>query len=107
MSGDAEDHSPMACQNGLAQLVVWLRNAASVLSSVHSGSSIVMLPQTLTLTSKSKNGLELRSGFSAGDEAMEPHFFVKRATKQSVLKASQLQNESNPGIAAAQFIDGA
>lgn len=107
MSGDAEDHSPMACQNGLAQLVVWLRNAASILSSVHSGSSVVALPQTLTLISKSKNGLELGSGFSVGDAATEPYFFVKRATKQSVLKASQLQNESNPGIAAAQFIGGA
>lgn len=107
MSGDAEDHSPMACQNGLAQLVVWLRNAASVLSSAHSGSSIVVLPQTLTLISKSKNGLEVRSGFSVGDDAVEPYFFVKRAAKQSVLKASQLQNESNPGIAAVQFIGGA
>jgi len=107
MSGDAEDHSPIACQNGLAQLVVWLRNAASVLSSVQSGSSIVVLPQTLTLTHVSKSGPELGRGFSAGDDATEPYFFVKRAAKQSVLTASQLKNESNPGIAAVQFIDGA
>ncbi len=64
MSGDAEDHSPIACRNGLAQLVVWLRNAASVLSSVQSGSSIVAFPQTLTLTHMSKDGPEFGRGFS-------------------------------------------
>jgi len=109
MSGDAEDHSPTTCQNGLAQLAVWFRNAASVLSSAKSGSRVVALPQTLTLTYISKNKPEPGRGFSIGDETVEPHFFVisTGSQKRSVLKASQLRDESNPGIAAAQFIGGA
>jgi hypothetical protein len=107
MSGDAEDHSPMACQNGLSELAVWFRNAASVLSCVKSGSRIVAFPQTLALTYISTNKPELECGFSIGDKTTEPHFFVKTAGKQSALKASQLRDESNPGIAAAQFIGGA
>src|SRR6185312_14433586 len=102
MSGDAEDHSPTTCQNGLAQLAVWFRNAASVLSSAKSGSRVVALPQTLTLTYISKNKPEPGRGFSIGDETVEPHFFVisTGSQKRSVLKASQLRDESNPGIAA-------
>jgi hypothetical protein len=109
MSGDAEDHSPTTCQNGLAQLAVWFRNAASVLSSAKSGSRVVALPQTLTLTYISKNKPEPGRGFLIGDETVEPHFFVTSAgsQKRSVLKASQLRDESDPGIAAAQFIGGA
>jgi hypothetical protein len=109
MSGDAEDYSPMTCQNGLAELAVWFRNAASVLSSVKSESRIVTLPQTLTLAYISKNRPELGCGFSIGDDTTEPYFFVSGAgnRKQPILKASQLQGESNPGVAAAQFIGGA
>ena len=109
MSGDAEDHSPMACQNGLVQLAVWFRNAASVLASIRSGSGIIVFPQTLTLACNSKNKTELDYGFSIGGENTEPHFFAKGAgsRKRSILKASQLRGERAPGIAAAQFIGGA
>jgi hypothetical protein len=31
MTGDAEDHSPQACRQGLTQLAAWFRNAAAVL----------------------------------------------------------------------------
>src|SRR5271169_6660613 len=55
MSGDAEDHSPQACQQGLTQLMAWLQNAAAVLSATSRGGGsanvrIVCLPQTLNLT---------------------------------------------------------
>ena len=41
-----------------------------------------------------------------GDEKTEPYFFAKKADarKPELLGASQLAKESNPGLAAAQFI---
>ncbi len=106
MSGDAEDHSPLACQEGLATLVAWCRNAASVLASAGHGAKILALPQTLTLTYGSPAGPELASGFAIGDEKTEPHFFMKKDgnRKPELLGASQLAKESNPGLAAAQFM---
>jgi hypothetical protein len=106
MTGDAEDHSPEACREGLAKLVVWCRNAASVLSSASHGARILALPQTVTLVYETKNGPETSCGFAIGDEKAEPYFFAKKAgeRKPAMLSASQLAKESNPGLAAAQFI---
>jgi hypothetical protein len=106
MTGDAEDHSPEACREGLAKLVVWCRNAASVLSSASHGARILALPQTVTLVYETKNGPETSCGFAIGDEKAEPYFFAKKASerKPAMLSASQLAKESNPGLAAAQFI---
>ena len=109
MSGDAEDHSPLACGNGLMRLSVWYRNAASVLSSASRGSKILALPETLALVYESNGAPETKCGFSIGGEAAEPHFFVKseNGKKTGVLSASQLEKEGNPGLAAAQFIGAA
>jgi len=106
MTGDAEDHSPEACGEGLAKLVVWCRNAASVLSSASHGARILALPQTLTLAYESNGKPETNCGFVIGDEKTEPHFFATKAggRKPEVLSASQLAKESSPGLAAAQFI---
>jgi hypothetical protein len=106
MSGDAEDHSPEACGEGLAKLVVWCRNAASVLSSASHGARILALPQTLTLVYESNGKPETSCGFAIGDENTEPYFFAKKSggRKPEMLSASQLAKESNPGLAAAQFI---
>jgi hypothetical protein len=106
MSGDAEDHSPEACGEGLAKLVVWCRNAASVLSSASHGARILALPQTLTLVYESKSVPETSCGFAPGDEKTEPYFFARKngERKPEMLSASQLAKESNPGLAAAQFI---
>jgi hypothetical protein len=106
MSGDAEDHSPQACEEGLAKLVVWFRNAASVLSSASQGSKILAFPQTLTLVYATNDGPEAKCGFSIGGGTTEPHFFVKKTgdRRPTLLAASQLAKESNPGLAAAQFV---
>jgi hypothetical protein len=106
MTGDAEDHSPLACGEGLAKLVVWCRNAASVLSSASRGARILALPQTLTLAYEANGGPEMSCGFAIGDEKTEPYFFARKIgeRKPEVLSASQLEKESNPGLAAAQFI---
>lgn len=106
MSGDAEDHSPQACQEGLTKLVAWCRNAASVLSAASGGAKILALPQTLTLTYESQGAPKMACGFAVGDEKTDPYFFVKKdgARKPELLGASQLAKESNPGLAAAQFI---
>jgi hypothetical protein len=99
MTGDAVDHAPQECGNGLAQLAAWYRNAASVLAG--GGEKLVVRPQTLNLTPLSKRA---NFGFSPGDgEISEPYFYAN-GRKRSVLTASQLAKESNPAIAAARFL---
>lgn len=109
MSGDADDHSPQACQEGLARLEVWYRNASSVLASVSHESKTLVFPQTLVLAYPTNGNPETKCGFSIGDENAEPHFFVKKADGKKLerLSASQLAKENHPGLAAAQFVAGA
>jgi hypothetical protein len=110
MSGDADDYSPLECQQGLAQLAVWFQNAAAVLeAAAGSKAKIVCSPQTLSLYSASKPEF----GFSPGDaQSAEPHFY-KRASngaaggKRSILTASKLMTEADPAAAAVRFLTGA
>jgi hypothetical protein len=120
MSGDADDHAPSACQQGLAQLAGWLRNAAGVLAAAdETGKAhVVCLPQGLELTCVSprepKRGSELALvpgfGFSPGDERNPEPFFYRDATVgrgRTVLTASELARESNPAATAIKFISSA
>ena len=55
MTGDAEDHSPGSCREGLVTLSAWLQNAAGVLNAVGRGygvanASIICSPETLDLS---------------------------------------------------------
>lgn len=109
MSGDAEDHAPQECEAGLVQVATWYRNAASVFSAVGSAGKMIVSPQTLVLTHLPKSGPRENYGFSiGGDDNAEPHFYFRNSggKKVSVLTASQLKKETDPGKAAAQFLSG-
>jgi hypothetical protein len=109
MTGDAQQHSPQACREGLTQLAVWLRNAAPVLAAADGTGQarVVCLPQALNLVCLSRGGCEVAFGFSPGDaQNPEPSFYVGAADgrKRSVLTASELAAESDPAAAAVRFI---
>ena len=120
MTGDAEDHSPQACERGLRQLMAWFRNAAAVLAAAaHSsgaGSSrIVCWSQTLTLSSAPNSG-PTQAGFTPGDaQIAEPYFFRNRPSgngspagkRRSTLKASELLTQTDPAAAAIAFMTSA
>src|SRR5271156_2437625 len=83
MSGDAEDHSPQSCREGLTQLTAWFQNAAAVLGAASRGTDtsqtrIVCLPQTLDLTCVPRTGaIQSNFGFSPGDKQNpEPFFYI-------------------------------
>jgi hypothetical protein len=119
MSGDAEDHSPQSCQQGLTQLIAWFQNAAAVLSAASRDAGaadvrIVCLPQTLNLKCISGAGMiQADIGFSPGDmQNPEPFFYANsgasigsaEAKSRSVLKASKLLAERDPAAAALKFL---
>ena len=109
MSGDAEDHAPQECEAGLVQVATWYRNAASVFSAVGSAGKMIVSPQTLVLTHLPKSGPQKDYGFSIGNsDDAEPYFYFRNSggKKTSVLTASQLKKETDPGKAAAQFLSG-
>jgi hypothetical protein len=116
MSGDADDHAPSACQQGLAQLAAWFRNAAGVLAAADdTGKARVMgLPQALELTCGSprgsRGGSEPAFGFSPGDARNPEPFFYLGATdarRRTILTASELARESDPAATAIKFIRSA
>ena len=93
MTGDAEDHSPQACRQGLTQLAAWFRNAAAVLGAADGAGKarVVCLPRTLDLVCLSGRGCEAAVGFSPGDaQNPEPSFYVGAANgrQRSILTAS-------------------
>jgi hypothetical protein len=109
MAGDADDHSPQACRQGLTQLAGWFRNAAAVLTAADgSGKArVVCLPRTLDLVCLSGRGCEAAFGFWPGDaQNPEPCFYVGAANgrQRSILTASQLASESDPATTATRFI---
>jgi hypothetical protein len=109
MSGDAEDHAPQECEAGLLQIMTWYRNAAIVLSHAGGPGKLVVFPRTLRLAHLPKSGSQKDYGFSIGDDGnAEPHFYFKKpgGKKTSVLTASQLKIETQPGRAAVQFLSG-
>ena len=109
MTGDAEEHSPQACREGLMQLAAWFRNAAAVLAAADGSgrARVVCLPQTLDLVCLSGRGCEAAFGFSPGDaQHPEPFYFVGAANsrQRSILTASQLAAEPDPAAAVTRFI---
>jgi hypothetical protein len=104
MSGDADDYSPLKCQQGLAQLAAWFQNAAAVLEAAAGGKTkIVCSPRTLILSFASK-AAEL--GFSSGDGQHAEPFFYKGAPNGSgkTLTASSLLAQTDPAAAALRFL---
>jgi len=112
MSGDAEDYSPLACSQGLADLAAWFLNAAAVLEAAASASgvgkaSIVCGPQTLNLTCASR---ATEFGFSPGNgEMSEPYFYTRGVnatpgSKPLALTASKLLLQADPAAAALAFL---
>jgi hypothetical protein len=114
MSGDAEDHSPRACRQGLMQLMAWFQNAASVLGAAGRSAGaadirIVCLPQTLDLICIfGKGAIQGDFGFSPGDaQNPEPFFYAHSsagAKRCPVLKASKLLAERDPAAAVLEFL---
>jgi hypothetical protein len=97
MSGDAEDYSPEACAEGLKLLNAWFCAAASVLSP---DGRLACRPESLMLMAAMDT-----AGFSPGDaQHDEPYFFSDVDGNRRRLTASQLANEKNPAVVAAEFI---
>jgi hypothetical protein len=110
MTGDAEDHAPQECEAGLVQIMTWYRNAAAVLSEASGPGKLIVFPKTLELVLFPKSGQPKDRGFSIGNnENSEPHFYFKKPgeKKRSVLAASQLNKEKQPGRAVVQFLSEA
>ena len=102
MTGDADDYSPRSCEEGLAHLTAWYRNAETALGAASGGGAkaIVCSPQTLNLTRS-------QIGFSPGDKRLgEPYFYkgANNSEKFSTLSASQLASERDPLAAAIAFL---
>jgi hypothetical protein len=83
ITGDAVDHEPQACREGLTQLAGWFGNAATVLAALARASGaanarIICLPQTFALTfAPDSGGPPVNLGFSPGDrENPEPYFYA-------------------------------
>jgi hypothetical protein len=114
MSGDAEDHSPQACREGLTQLMAWFKNAAAILGAASRGMGaakmrIVCLPQTLGLACISETETGHRDfGFSPGDpQNPQPFFYISSgsaAKNRSVLTASKLLADSDPAATVLTFL---
>ena len=118
MTGDAVDHEPQACREGLTQLTAWLGNAATLLDIAARGAGatkihIICLPQTLNLTAKSDSGRQrIDLEFSPGDEQNpEPYFYTGRARNgasqqpaRRIAMGSALLTQDDPARAAAVLL---
>lgn len=117
MSGDAAEHSPQACKQGLMQLMTWFQNAAPILEAAAGSSGkigIACWPQTLELFSVAETRSKAaKFGFSPGDrQNAEPYFFKSKPEsngsagniKHSILTASKLLASKNPAAAAFAFL---
>lgn len=120
MTGDADDHSPQACKQGLTQLIAWFQNAAVILDAAARDSSkvtVVCWPQTLELSCVTASGSKAADfGFSPGDrQNSEPYFFKSKSasngsagsTKSAILTASKLLTDEGPAAAAIAFLKAA
>lgn len=108
MTGDAEDHMPSLCRDGLEYLTEWLQSAGHVLATLYKG-KIVCSPQTLELTCGSQPGV----GFALnGAGTAEPFFYTTFAAddasgarqQRASLPASVLLTKSDPTSAAIEFL---
>jgi hypothetical protein len=116
MTGDAEDHSPGSCREGLVTLSAWLQNAAGVLNAVGRGygvanASIICSPETLDLSFMKGSESKLAElGFCPGNDQMpEPSFYrveTGARRKRRNLKSSELLALADPAAAAIAFLTG-
>jgi hypothetical protein len=119
MSGDAVDHEPQACRNGLTQLTAWFGNAATLLQAAARASGatkthVVGLPRTLNLALTADSGRQQRLdlGFSPGDEQNpEPYFYTGGAAEgtsqqpmRRIAMGSALLTQDDPARAAAMLL---
>jgi len=118
MTGDAVDHEPQACRNGLTQLTAWLGNAATLLQAAARASGatkthVIGLPQTLNLALTADSGRQrLDLGFSPGDEQNpEPYFYTgsaadgaSRQPMRQIAMGSALLTQDDPARAAAMLL---
>jgi hypothetical protein len=119
MTGDAIDHSPSSCRQGLTQLTAWFRKAAAILDAAawsvdDKQTSIICRPETLGLSCASNTGSSRPdAGFTPGDaENPEPYFYRDRPASngsgrgkvRSILTASELLAASDPAAKAFAFL---
>jgi hypothetical protein len=119
-TGDAEDHSPQSCQQGLRQLTAWFQGAAVALETAARAAAgknvrILCSPQTLTLRCASEPaGKQNDLHFSPGDgQSPEPYFYADRAAtngavrnlRRPILKGSTLLAQSDPAAVARQLLE--
>jgi len=115
--GDAEKHSPQACEKGLADLATWLSNAAAVLDEVGEVSRgdaprLVCWPQSLDLILADRRSAKPRIGFSPGDaQSPEPFFYraaggtAQAADKRQRLAAGGLLAGADPARTVMDFMN--
>lgn len=116
MTGDAEDHSPSSCHEGLMILTAWFQNAAGVLDTVGRGHGvtnaiIVCSPEMLNLSFMTDSESRLAElGFCPGsDQIPEPSFYRMETgghRKRRYLKSSELLAQADPAAAAVAFLAG-
>jgi len=118
MTGDAVDHEPQACREGLLQLATLLGSAAAVLDAAARASGarnvlIICLPRTFSLTlapDSSRRRIDL--GFFPGDQQNpEPYFYsgggpndVSQKPARQIATASALLTQDDPARAAAMLL---
>jgi hypothetical protein len=118
MTGDAVDHEPQACREGLMQLTALLGNAAAVLDAAARAAGarkvrIVCLPRTFSLTlAPDSGGQRIDLGFFPGDgQNPEPYFYAGGATNEvspkparRIATGSALFAQGDPARAAAMLL---
>jgi len=120
MMGDAVDHSPLSCRQGLRQLTAWFQGAAVLLEAAARAAGgktvgVLCAPQTLTLRCASEPaGKQNDLHFSSGDaQSPEPYFYADcaatnggvRNLRRPILKGSTLLAQSDPAAAARQLLE--
>jgi len=116
MTGDAKDHSPSSCREGLMILTAWFQNAARVLDAVGrdhgvTNAIIVCSPEMLNLSYMTDSESMLAElGFCPGsDQIPEPSFYRMETGghgKRRYLKSSELLAQADPAAAAIAFLVG-
>ena len=118
MTGDAVDHEPQACREGLMQLTALLGNAAAVLDAAARAAGatkvrIVCLPRTFGLTlAPDSGGQQIDLSFFPGDrQNPEPYFYAGGATNEvspkparRIATGSALFAQGDPARAAAMLL---
>jgi len=122
ISGDADDHAPSACQEGLRQLTARLKAAAAVLRAVGSSmgdreARIICLPQTLDLVYRPPSWPQSEYGFSLGEpsgggQGSASYFYASSTPangagsgkRRLTVEASDILAMADPTAAAAALL---